>query len=827
MDKIKRKKLARKLAEESIILLKNERNLLPLQSGSSVAFLGRGQLDMIYSGNGSGSAGSQKVRSILEACKKCGIFPLRELETFYQSKMQQEPAFKEGEIDWSRGKELVNSGLMYEIFGKYHPPIQEYVVPNDMLRRASLLTGTAVCVLTRNSGGEECDRRLIGDYELTVSEQDLIAQACQCFDRIVLIVNANGLIDLGWTKNYPQIQSILFIGIPGEEGADALAGILVGKVNPSGKLPVTIAWKYQDYPTAEDFSCNKDLPEEIKTYESYGLPAVENGSIGHILSPVTVYREDIYMGYRYFDSFGVDTLYPFGYGLSYTSFAIRVINVRKEDGGIGILSSVSNTGDYPGKEVIQLYISTHGTRSEHAKKELKGIRKTCLLEPARQQEVYIFLPWRELACYSEQEAAWIIEAGRYAILIGNSSHSFEKAADIVVGSDIKVFCCQNRLNLRACNQGKISFLHVSGADREPYSAACARRICLSAEDVLKTCGKEELCNKEVQIDCRQFKESALKKTGALTELQKACLLVGYGPGTAFSAFKDNEDPETWFDEEGMPITLNDHQVGMNGYVSPAILDVGIHSVSYKDGPAGIGRTAWPTQMLLAASFDIELLYEFGSAVGDECKREKVDVWLGPALNLHRNPLCGRNFEYFSEDPFLAGICGMAVVKGVQENNPVLACPKHFAANEQETFRRGSSKRNYDAADSILTERAARELYLKPFQMVIQGIDIYCLMTSFNKINGTFAGGNSDLCTAILRNEWGYQGMVVTDWGDMDIVVDGADAVMAGNDVIMPGGPPVIEQILKGLQEGRLTHEKLDAGVLNLFMMLQKAGKIEI
>ncbi len=268
------------------------------------------------------------------------------------------------------------------------------------------------------------------------------------------------------------------------------------------------------------------------------------------------------------------------------------------------------------------------------------------------------------------------------------------------------------------------------------------------------------------------------------------------------------------------MTCNDHPAGHNGYVSPAIKDKGIHSVFYMDGPAGIGRTAWPTEMLLACAFNKEAWYRFGEAVGAECEEAQVDVWLAPAVNLHRNPLCGRNFEYFSEDPFLTGVCACAITKGVQENHQVLVCPKHFAVNEQETYRRGNAKKQYDAVDSVITERAARELYLKPFEMLVKKANVRCIMTSFNKINGIFAGGNSDLCNRILREEWGYEGFLVTDWGDMDIVVDGADAVAAGNDVVMPGGPPVIKQILNGYREGRVTRRQLETAASHLLRVIK-------
>ena len=301
-----------------------------------------------------------------------------------------------------------------------------------------------------------------------------------------------------------------------------------------------------------------------------------------------------------------------------------------------------------------------------------------------------------------------------------------------------------------------------------------------------------------------------------TEEQLAALLVGFGPGIPFAGFLDTTFPETICDKEGKPLTCNDHPAGHNGYVSPAIKDKGIHM----DGPAGIGRTAWPTEMLLACAFNKEAWYRFGEAVGAECEEAQVDVWLAPAVNLHRNPLCGRNFEYFSEDPFLTGVCACAITKGVQENHQVLVCPKHFAVNEQETYRRGNAKKQYDAVDSVITERAARELYLKPFEMLVKKANVRCIMTSFNKINGIFAGGNSDLCNRILREEWGYEGFLVTDWGDMDIVVDGADAVAAGNDVVMPGGPPVINQILNGYREGRVTRGQLETAVHHLLQVIE-------
>lgn len=277
--------------------------------------------------------------------------------------------------------------------------------------------------------------------------------------------------------------------------------------------------------------------------------------------------------------------------------------------------------------------------------------------------------------------------------------------------------------------------------------------------------------------------------------------------------------------------------GKNTWETVDFEKYGIPSMAMSDGPHGLRRqagagdhlglnvslpaTCFPTAASVANSWDETLGEEIGTALAEEAVTMDVNVILGPGLNIKRSPLCGRNFEYFSEDPYLTGVCACEITKGVQNGRPVIVCPKHFAANEQETFRRGNAGKKVDAVDSILTERSARELYLKPFEMLVREAHIACIMTSFNKINGVFAGGSKDLCTRILREEWGFDGAVVTDWGDMDIVVDGADAVAAGNDIVMPGGPPVIRQILKGYEEGRVTREEMETAAGHLLCMIRR------
>lgn len=795
--------------------------MLPLKEKKEIAFFGRTQIGTLYSGNGSGGANVAGCGTILEECENCGIRPEPLLKGFYEYKINEERVTEEDEFDWTKVSEMVNSGIMYEIFGKYRAPLDEYEVPGTLIDQAAEKTDTALIVIGRNSGGEECDRHLSEDYYLTNSEESLLKEVCSHFTKVVVVLNVNGLIDLSWVRKYANIKSLLFIGIPGEEGASALAGILTGETNPSGKLAVTIAEHYEDYPSADHFSWDKEHLENVLDYESYGLSSEENGSTGFSKSPVSVYWEDIYTGYRYFDTFGKPVLYPFGYGLSYTEFAISDASAEKQNGGIMVTANVKNIGEISGKEVIQVYLSKVNPAEgvERPYQELKGFEKTADLAPGEKEKVKIWIPWRELAVYDEGRAAWVIESGDYLLKMGNSSRDTSLVGMVRLGDTVLTEQCANRMIILECNRDKLSFLtqkdyagcHLEDrCEKKPDGGVTGMAVISVTEEDILAGGESRQAEKETQQNLPEL---------SIEELASLC--VGYGPGTPFAAVGDRSDPSAIFDGEGKPITTNNHPTGYPGYVSPAIEEKGIKSIFYKDGPAGIGGIAWPTEMLIACSFDRKLWQMFGDAVGKECEDQQVNVWLAPAVNLHRNPLCGRNFEYFSEDPYLTGVCACEITKGVQNGRPVIVCPKHFAANEQETFRRGNAGKKVDAVDSILTERSARELYLKPFEMLVREAHIACIMTSFNKINGVFAGGSKDLCTRILREEWGFDGAVVTDWGDMDIVVDGADAVAAGNDIVMPGGPPVIRQILKGYEEGRVTREEMETAAGHLLCMIRR------
>ena len=822
--------LARKIAGESIVLLKNEGGVLPLAAKAKIALLGRTQNDTVIGGGGSGSSRDAHPIQIKDALEEAGLLLEPGLKDYYRNVRQAEidAAAAGGGFDFSKLEGLVASGMIYEIFGKYEGAKEEPDPADDLLQAAAEWTDTAVLVIGRLVGGEECDRRVENDYYLLDSEKELIRKTCERFPKVIAVLNSCGPVDLSWVLHCPQIRGLLFMGSSGEQGANALADILSGAVTPSGKLSQTFALRYEDFPTASTMFTNKDMPEKIPTYETYGLSAEANGSIGFSMSPVTLYKEDIYVGYRYFDSFDKEVLYPFGYGLSYASFEEFCENAAVEDGKIVVKVAVQNLSrEYAGKEVVQAYLCGPDDVVPQVHQQLKAFAKTKLLAPGETQVVELLIPVEELAYFDEEQSAYVIAPGSYEVLIGNSSRNTVPAVMIDVEQQICVRRVQAGIGYNEANEGMIDTLVADEIDRmEDLEAPYRLKITKEdlkvnwpsypehsfAEAAAGNNGGKPWQLKDV-ADGRVSMEDFVAQM-SLEEL--AVLCNGYGPGLPFSGIAAKGAPSTINYEDGTPIGTNTHPTANAGYENPALAKYGIYSAYYKDGPASVGKVGWPTGMMLSCTFNMDLLYEFGAACGQEAVSFDVDAWLGPGMNIIRNPIEGRAFEYFSEDPYLAGMCGIAVVRGAQENNDGLSCcPKHFALNEQETYRRGSTKKNIDAADSIVSARAAREIYLKPFEMVITAARPKVIMTSFNKINGTFAGGHRALNTDILRGEWGYDGVVVTDWGDMDIVVDGADAVEAGNDVVMPGGPPVIAQVLKGYEEGRVTIDRMREAVCHL------------
>lgn len=861
--------LAKELAAEGIVLLKNDNFLLPFKTGTPIAVFGRAQLDTLIGGSGSGASSSENTTLILDELRKAGLQINSSLEDFYRNALKEEKAGAPApEEEQAKFTELLNSGMIYEIFGKYRAPSEEFSVPAKLLTEIPS-TQAAVLIFGRGSGGEECDRRIHEDYYLTASEKELLHLVASHFTQVAVVLNINGFIDISQIQSYSSIKSILFLGTAGEQGAAALAEVITGKISPSGKLSSTMAYSYDTYPSAELFFTDKDCSASILSYEDLGLSAADNHSTCFSKSPAALYREGIYMGYRYFDTFNIPVLYPFGHGLSYADFLLEFSSASLMGNRLQIKVTATNKSDcYRGKEVIQLYVSAPALRLEKPYQELLAYVKTTELHPGETKAFTLSFPLNELASYEEASAAYILEEGSYFLRLGNSSRNTHIIGKIQVTEAIVTERLTNRLGVSPVNRDKLTFLSSKGSVPYSYEGEAAEKDkapCLlsltqtnfnfdttmatfsehidnrNALTACSTCSSLSSSENSSKDSASILKENQKKENQKLPTLKEvrdgllsmeefvqllsvkelAVLLNGYGPGLPFGGMGGKYPPTIPY-EDGSDIAVSNHPTGFPGYISPTLEKYGIPSVFYKDGPAGVQMTAWPTGLSMACTFNTELLREFGAACASEALTLQVDSWLAPGINLQRNPIGGRNFEYYSEDPRHTGYCGLSITLGAEDAG-ITTCPKHFALNEQETYRRGSTKNSYDALDSIVEERAARELYLKPFEMIIKNSRVSTIMTSFNKINGVFAAGNKALCEGILREEWGYEGIVVTDWGDMDIVVDGADAIAAGNDIIMPGGPPVIEQVLKGYEEGRVTLEELRRSAARFLHFVMKSN----
>lgn len=822
-----RTSLARQIAGEAMVLLKNEENVLPLSPGKTVALLGQTQLDVIIGGGGSGASFSENTLQIPEELQKAGLSLEPVMEKFYgdlAEKYAQETARKTTERENLDFEGLVASGLIYELFGKYTPAREEPLPREEYWVDSANDTDTAIFVLGRKTGGEECDRQVENDYYLTASEKQLVDLACRYFDNVIVVFNVNGMVDMAWTQR-PEIKAVLFMGTSGEQAAGALADLLVGRLSPSGKLAQTAALRYEDYPTAGNITYSKDAPQGSLTYESYGLVAAENGSVGFDISPATVYEEDIYVGYRYFDSFEKPVLYPFGFGLSYAVFSWKVHKASLDNGRLSLQVQVVNDSDrFTGKEVLQLYVHAPFGRLKKPWQELHAIAKTPLLQPGEACMLTLSVALADMASFSEEDMCYVLEAGEYAVLVGNSSRNTRAIARLLLPETIVTRTVTADIGILSVNKERVRLMAPEHELPIVVPEGLPGFIVAAGDIATDWPHCEEYDTDAVPVsstldDVRSGKVSMESFINQMSIKELAVLCNGFGSGLPFSGAGHTDIPLTIQDDEGQDIAYKSNSHAPMGYCNPAIEKYGILSTYYKDGPASVGLTAWPTGMMVANTFNLQLAYEFGSACGWEAESLHVDSWLAPGMNLIRNPVEGRAFEYFSEDPCLCGMFGIQIVRGAGENNRVTACPKHFAFNEQETYRRGNAKKNIDAVDTIVSARAARELYLRPFEMVICEGKPRTIMTAFNKVNGTFAAGHHVLCTDILRDEWGYNGVVITDWGDLDIVVDGADAVWAGNDVIMPGGPPVIAQVLKGYEEGRVSLSDFRKAVAHLMNYL--------
>ena len=812
---IEHRKTARRAAAEGIVLLKNEDHILPLKQGSSVAIYGAGAGKTIKGGTGSGDVNERENVSVFQGMKNAGFHVTNEawIESY-------EKIYDKARQDWKddilsrtgEGADTMDFFAVYSTTPFVMPAGDPITKPADGEN-----TDTAVYVLSRVAG-EGADRNVDkGDYYLNDEEYQMLADICEYYRDVIVVINAGAQVDLSFMDEFSNIKALLSIVQPGMEGGNALADIMSGKVNPSGKLTDSWAYKFEDYPNADTFSHN-------------------NGNVD-----TEVYEEGIYVGYRYFDTFGVPVRYGFGFGLSYTEFEISdycLENVSAEK--ITISATVKNTGKVSGKEVVQIYVSLPGGILEKEARRLCAYTKTSELKPGESEKVSLVIDMDQLTSYDEKRAAWILEGGFYGIWAGNSLASAKLCAGVkldkeVISCQVKnLFPLKQKLEEKTQEAGK-----TSAREKEAEQLASAENIMVA----------------ELHADDFKTKIIDYKKNKALYEKEA-------------KEFVDTLSEEELIDlAAGDPGKAQGGNLGAAGISVPGsagethrcAIDKGLASIVLADGPAGLRLmkyyhvnngsivsmpfefslegglfyddskelpgeryyqycTAIPVGTLLAQTWNQKLIREVGAMIGTEMEYFGVTLWLAPGMNIHRNPLCGRNFEYYSEDPYVSGSIAAAMTEGVQSNYGCGTTIKHFACNNQEDNRMGS--------DSVVSERALRELYLKGFEIAIKEAQPMSIMTSYNLINGVHAANNYDLCTETARNEWGFKGMIMTDWtttehGDN---CTASGCMRAGNDLVMPGCFGDHDNMYRELEAGTLDIEDLKACIARLVSVIWKSNQ---
>lgn len=815
----KRIAIGRDVAQEGMVLLENN-GALPLRSGVNTALLGVGQLGFLHGGSGSGGTVANYVIKLPEAMKNAGANvdkDLLELYTDYcdveQKKVMQEPPHMR------RGT------------------IPEMLLSMEQLEAAGQRNDAAIITVSRLAG-EGRDRKLErGDYYLSDEERALFAAARQCFSKVIVVLNICGIIDMEWVDIY-RPDAVLLAWIPGQEGASAVADILMGHVNPSGRLTDTIAKAWKDIPSSENFGAWAD-GFELYTGDENQIPYW--GGVGNhemvpigetVVRPVgnrryTEYQEGLYVGYRYFTTFGVPVRYPFGYGLSYTTFRREAQNFEQTDGGVAFTVTVTNTGTVAGKDVVQIYF--HGAEEplERPDRELVAFQKTKLLAPGESQQIVFTLPMRALAVYNEEKAAWMLQAGENTLYLGGNALE-NKAFAVFETRETVLEQVTNQVVLnhtRPLNQ-------LSKRDPEGTKPVAPPILANSAEQHGRQKTNEYTWpaapterTKYQFSDVKAGKCTMEEFVRQAEDFELVVLLVGANL-TNLSAVEtmDKAAMEQLRPEDMEKMTqlgpLSECIPGMNGYTA-TISRMGIPTITMADGPAGIpggkpNKLAFPTATITACTFSTELAEKMGEAFGADAAERKVDVWLAPSMNIHRNPLAGRNYEYYAEDPVVSGKIAAAIIRGAQKY-PVSTCVKHFAANNQETSR-------WDKDDSVMTERVLREIYLRGFEIAVKEGNPHSMMTSYNPLNGKQTATNRELLVNILREEWGFDGFVVTDWeGDTGLAVE---CIEAGNDLLMPGFPGMVDWLYKKVQDGTLSRKALEECVGRLLKVVMNSAAME-
>ncbi len=774
--------LSKDAAKEGMVLLKNQNQVLPLPRGSKVALFGKGTFDYVKGGGGSGDVYVPYTRNLYEGFsqKKESVSVFEKLADFYRENVKKQ--YAEGAVP---GMTL------------------EPEVPEELLCEAKAFTDTAVITICRFSG-EGWDRKSVadtkndrlsdneevmtamsarlfenGDFYLTKAEEALVDTVKENFAKVIVVMNVGGMVDTTWFAKDDLIDAVLMAWQGGMEGGLAAAELLIGEGTPSGKLSDTFADKLEDYPSSYNF-------HESEEYVDY--------------------TDDIYVGYRYFETIPgarEKVNYCFGFGLSYTSFALSNIKAECLEEEIQISLDVCNTGKYSGKEVVQVYFSAPQGKLGKPARQLAAFRKTKELQPGESQHLILTFPVAQMASYDDlgkiRKSAYLLEAGSYTFHVGTSIRNTVEADYVLELKEDKVVeqlsakLVPTSLKERMTADGEMETLPTA----EPHNPN---------ENVLVplTAAETEGFTPNVEFEsgyCLWAKQS---------ENLHKLIEVAEGKITLDEFLAQLSDREVAVLLGGHPNTSVANTFGYGG-----LTKYGIPAVMTADGPAGlriipnrgVRTTAWPCATLLACSWNPEIIEAVGEAGGKELKENNLAVWLTPAVNIHRSPLCGRNFEYYSEDPYLTGRLAAAMVRGIQSNR-IGATVKHFALNNKETNRKNS--------DSRASERAIREIYLKAFEIIVKEAKPWSIMTSYNIINGQRASENRELLEGILRGEWGFDGMVTSDWWTAG---EHYKETKAGNDVKMGCGYP--DRLMEALEKGVLTRAEMDACAKRILELILK------
>ena len=775
--------LSKEAAKEGMVLLKNRGDILPLKKGTRVALFGKATFDYVKGGGGSGDVTVAYIRNLYEGLKmqKDVVSIFEPLCDYYRKDVERQ--YAQGSVP----------GMTIE------PE-----VPQELLDEAKAYADTAVISICRFSG-EGWDRKSIvdtdnknmgegeldmavrsskifanGDFCLSAQEAAMVETVKKNFSKVVVVMNVGGMVDTSWFVREDAIGAVLMAWQGGMEGGLAAAELLAGKGNPSGKLSDTFAQTLEDYPSTGDFHESRDYVN---------------------------YTEDIYVGYRYFETVpGADQKvnYPFGFGLSYTTFQTDVLSAEEKDGQVRIQVQITNTGSRDGKEVVQVYFEAPQGRLGKPKRQLIAFAKTRSLRPGESQRLYLSFEIRDMASYDDtgkvQKAAYVLEKGDYFFHVGTSVRDTVRLDYVYqVKEDTVTEQLESRLTPSELPRRMLSDGSYEEVPQREGNDPNANELERMPEDMMegyvpavRPRDRYQLWREPYKKGAHIFKEVA---EGKLT------------PEEFLAQLTDEETAQLL---GGQPNTGVANTFGYGN-----LPEYGVPSVMTADGPAGlriapecgVTTTCWPCSTLLACSWNPEIVEAVGLAGGAEVKENNIAVWLTPAVNIHRSPLCGRNFEYYSEDPYLAGKLASAMVRGIQANH-IGATVKHFALNNKETNRKNS--------DSRVSERAAREIYLKAFEIIVREAKPWSIMTSYNIINGHRASENADLLEGILRGEWGFDGCITTDWWTCG---EHYKEVKAGNDIKMGCGYP--ERLLEALEKGCLTREEMDACALRVLKLILK------